>query len=64
MLVIESNLTISFTSSWILDSDLSAYICTLIHNLIESRRLREDDMILRIDNKVKVTVEIIGTYPL
>ena len=28
MLVIESNLTISFTSSWVLDSDLSAHICT------------------------------------
>ena len=36
MLVIESNLTISSTSSWILDSDSSAHVCTLIQGLIES----------------------------
>ena len=35
-----------------------------MQGLIESRRLREGDMILRIDNEVKVTVEVIGTYPL
>ena len=29
-LIIESNLTISFTSSWVLDSSSSAHICTLM----------------------------------
>ena len=32
--------------------------------LIKSRSLREDDMILQVGNKVKVTVEAVGTYPL
>ena len=35
MLVIESNLTVSSTSSWVLDSGLSAHICTLMQGLIE-----------------------------
>ena len=41
MHVIESS-----TSSWVLDSDSSAHICTSMQGLIESRRLREGDMIL------------------
>ena len=61
MLVIESNLTVSFTSSWILDSDLSAHICTSMQDLIESRRLREGDMIFQIGNGVKITAKAIGT---
>ena len=32
--------------------------------LIESRRLREGDMILQIDNRVKVAAEAIGTCSL
>ena len=31
---------------------------------IESRRLREGDIILRIGNGAKITVEAVGTYPL
>ena len=64
LLIIETNLMIFSTFSWVLDSGLSAQICTTIQDLIEYRRLREDDMILRISNGAKVTVEIIGTYPL
>ena len=62
MLVIESNLTVSSTFSWVLDSGLSAHICTSMQGLIESRKLREGDMILRIDNGAKVATEAIGTY--
>ena len=64
MLVIESNLINFITSSWVLDSDLSAYICTLMQDLIENRRLREGDMIIRIGNEEKVATEAVGTYPL
>ena len=35
-----------------------------MQGLIESRRLREGDMILRIGNRAKITIEIVGTYPL
>ena len=38
MLIIESNLMISSTSSWILDFDFSAYICTSMQGLIRSKR--------------------------
>ena len=64
MLVIESNLIIYSTSSWVLDSGSSAHICTSMQGLIESKRLRENDMILRVDNGVKVTAKAVGTYSL
>ena len=64
MLIIESNLTVSSTFSWVLDSDLSAHICISMQDLIESRRLRKGDMILRVGNKAKITAEAIDTYPL
>ena len=48
MLIIESNLIIFSTSSWILDSGSSAHICTSILDLIGSRRLTQGDMILQI----------------
>ena len=64
MLVIESNLIVSSTSSWVLDSGSSTHICISIQDLIESRRLREGDMILRIGNGAKVAAEAVGTYPL
>ena len=64
MLIIESNLMVSFTSSWVLDSDSSTHICNSMQGLIESRRLREGDMILRVGNGAKVAAETVGTYPL
>ena len=64
MLIIESNLTVSSISSWILDFGSSAHICTSTQSLIESRRLREGDMILWVGNRAKITVETVGTYPL
>ena len=64
MLVIESNLTVSSTSSWVLDSGSSAHICTSMQGLIESRRLREDDMISQLDSGAKVASEAVGTHPL
>ena len=60
MLVIESNLTISSTFSWILDSDSSTHICSSMQGLIKSRRLRKDDLILRIDNGAKVAAEAVA----
>ena len=64
MLTIESHLMIFSTSSWVLNSSSSAHICTLIQILIESRRLRQGEMILWIDNEAKVAAETIDTYPL
>ena len=64
MLVIEFNITISFTFSWILDSSLNVHVCTSIQGLIESRRLREREMILRVRNGARIAVVTVGTYPL
>ena len=35
-----------------------------MQGLIESRKLREGDMIFQIDNRAKVATEVVGTYPL
>ena len=35
-----------------------------MQDLIKSRRLRKGDMILRINNGAKITVEVVGTYSL
>jgi len=64
MLVIESNLTVSSASSWVLDSDSSAHLCTSMQDLEESRRLRDGEMIQRIRNGARVAVVAVETYPL
>ena len=64
MLILESNLTVSSTSSWMLDSDFSAHLCTSMQVLEESRRLRDGEMILRIGNEARVAAVAVGTYPL
>ena len=64
MLVIESNLTVSSVSSWVLDSSSSAHLCTSMKGLEDSRRLRDGDMILRVGNGARVAAVAVGTYPL
>ena len=64
MLVIESNLMIFSTSSWVLDSGSSAHLCTSMQSLEESRRLRDGEMILRVGNGARVAAVTVGTYPL
>lgn len=64
MLVIESNLTVSSASSWVLDSGSSAHLCTSMQGLEESRRLRDGEMILRVGNGARVAAVAVGTYPL
>ena len=64
MLVIESNLTVSSTFSWVLDSGSSAHLCTSMQGFEENRRLRDGDMILRVENRARVAAVAVGTYPL
>ena len=64
MLILESNLTVSSASSWVLDSDSSAHLCTSMQDLKESRRLRDGDMILHVGNGARVAAVAVGTYPL
>ena len=55
MLVIESNLMISSTSNWVLDSSFSTYLCTSMQDLEDSRRLKDGEMILCIKNGARIT---------
>ena len=64
MLIIESNLTVSSASSWVLDSGSSAHLCTSMQGLKESRRLRDGEMILCIGNGARVAAVVVETYPL
>ena len=64
MLIIKSNLTISSASSWVLDSGSSTHLCTSMQDLEESRRLRDGEMILRIENGARVATVAVETYPL
>ena len=64
MLIIESNLTVSSASSWVLDSSSNAHLCTFMQDLEDSRRLRDGEMILCIENGARVTAVAVGTYPL
>ena len=51
-------------SSWIFDSGSRAHLCTFMQDLEESRRLRDGDMILRIENGARVVAVAVETYPL
>ena len=64
MLIIESNLMIFSASSWVLDSGSSAHLCTSMQGLEESRKLRDEDMILCIGNGTRVAAVAIDIYPL
>ena len=64
MLILESNLTISSASSWVLDSGSSAHLCTSMQGLEESRRLRDGEMIRYVGNGARVAAVAVGTYPL
>ena len=64
MLVIETNLMISSSSSWVLNFGSSAHLCTFMQNLEEVRGLREDKITFRVDNGARVTTVAIEMYPL
>ena len=64
MLIIESNLMISSTSSWVLDDGSSAHLCTSMQDLKDRRRLRDGEMILCIKNGARVAIVAMVIYPL
>ena len=47
-----------------LDSGSSAHLCTCMQGLADSRRLRDDEIILGIENEARVAAIVMGTYPL
>ena len=55
---------VSSASSWMLDSSFSAHLYTSMQGLEESRRLRDGEMILCIENGARVATVAMETYPL
>ena len=64
LLVIETNLMIFSSSSWVFDSSSSAHLCTFIQDLEEVRGLREGEITLWVDNGSRVAAVAVGIYPL
>ena len=64
LLVIETNLIIFSSFSWILDFDSSVHLCASMQDLEKIRRLREGEITLRVGNRAKVTAIAIETYSL
>ena len=54
LLVIETNLTIFSSSSWVLNFDSSAHLCISMQGLEEVRGLKEGEIILRVSNGQKL----------
>ena len=64
LLVIETNLTVFSSFSWVLDSGSSAHLCTSIQGLEEVRGLRKGEITLRVNNEASVAAVAVRTYPL
>ena len=64
LLIIKTNLTIFSSSTWVLDSDSSAYLCTSMQHLKEVRGLREGEITLQVGNGARIATVAVGTYAL
>ena len=64
MLIIETNLIIFFSPSWVQDSGSSAHLCTSMQGLEEVKGLRECDITLWVGNEARVAAVAVRTYPL
>ena len=63
LLVMETNLTISFTTNWVIDSGSSVHLCTSIQDFKEYRRLRLREMTLRIGNGANIAAIVVRANP-
>ena len=62
--MIETNLTVSSTTSWVIDSDFSVHLCTSMQDLKDCRSLRLGEITLHIGNGARVAIVAVGTNPL
>ena len=58
LLMIETNLMVSSTTNWIIDSGSNVYLCTSMQDLKDYKRLRLEEMILCVGNRARVTAVI------
>lgn len=61
MLFIETELSVSSTSDWVLDTGASSHICNSMQDLKESRRLSRGQESLRVGNGARVAALAVGT---
>ncbi len=64
MFVIEINMSISSSKSWIFDTGCGTHICTDVQDLQISRRLTSGEIDLCVGNGSRVAVLAVGTYVL
>ena len=62
MLIIETNISIIHSTSWILDFAATTHICMSMQDLKGSRRLKQGEVSLRVGNGAMVAASAIGTF--
>ena len=62
MLIIETNISIIHSTSWILDSAATTHIYMSMQDLKRSRRLKQGEVSLRVGNGAMVAASAIGTF--
>ena len=62
MLIIETNISIIHSTSWILDSAATTHICMSMQDLKRSRRLKQGEVSLRVGNRAMIVASAIGTF--
>ena len=60
---VETHLSLD-TSSWVFDTRYGSQLCNMLQGMERRRKLEEGDMILRLDNGVRVATHSIGVITL
>ncbi|KAG8662088.1 hypothetical protein MANES_01G061550v8 [Manihot esculenta] len=60
----KSNINLSISTSWVLDTEYGSHICTNVHGLKRSRKLKKGDVDLRVGNGARVVALAVRTYEL
>ncbi|KAL4304477.1 hypothetical protein GQ457_10G009610 [Hibiscus cannabinus] len=58
------DVSMSTSTSWVLDTDCGSHICTFVHGLHMRRNLAKGDVDLRVGNRARVVALVVGTYVL
>ena len=65
MMIVHEYFSIAYSSTlWILDSGATTHVCASIQDLEQSKRLADDEMVLKVANGARVTSTAIDTVSL
>ena len=62
--MIELNMSLNQTSTWVLDTVCGSHICNLLQGLRRSKTLKEEEVIIRMGNGARVVVVAVGSFDL